>query len=239
MTPSLSIDWNIPPCPSAASLICPFSFNRIFPSVLSIGNLPCLKNVTQLSGYPKKSCSLKKFSVASLFSSLVIIYQGISTPYLLLASFKVSQSISNIDLCVSNPKSYVPLGPVCPSLVPCPPAIVTTANFPALIFSVPIFSYFAYSSLDNLDLSTKSIGSIFDSEKSFSFLLASYNFSICPKSIVRISFKKSCFSFSPGCLLYPSNSCSWPYFLSICSTCFNFSSIFILLCHIFSRLRPR
>ena len=38
--------------------------------------------------------------------------------FLFLASFNVSVRISNIDLCVSNPKSYVPFGPLCPSLVP-------------------------------------------------------------------------------------------------------------------------
>ena len=65
---------------------------------------------------------------------------GIETLYFFSASFKPSHNSSNKHLCESNPISNVPFGPLCPSLVPCPPAIVTAASFPFFIASIPIDS---------------------------------------------------------------------------------------------------
>ena len=59
-----------------------------------------------------------------------------------------------------------PFGPGCPSLVPCPPAIVTTANLLYLIASIPFFSYISRSPTVSFDLSTCSIGSIVTVSKS-------------------------------------------------------------------------
>ena len=129
----------IPPCPSAASLINPFSPINIFPSVSTIGSSPCLKKNIFLSfSYPKNLCFAKNSIVWSLFSSLVIINHGIVTSYFFPCVFNESLNNSKSDLCESKPMSNVPLGPLCPSLVPCPPAIVTAANFPALIAFSPV-----------------------------------------------------------------------------------------------------
>ena len=129
----------IPPCPFAASFIKPSSPIKIFPSISIIGNSSCLKKNKFLSfSYPKFLFWAKNSIVSSLFSLLVIINHGIVTPYLRPCSFKPSLSNSNNDLCDSSPISKVPFGPLCPSLVPCPPAIVTATNFLFLIASVPI-----------------------------------------------------------------------------------------------------
>ena len=137
---SFPIAFNVPPCPSAAFLTILFSSNKIFPSTLIIGNSPWIKNLIDSFGYPKYLFFLKKSTVAALFSLLVIIYQGITTPYFSFALFKLSHNNSNKDLWDGNPISNVPFGPLCPNLVPCPPAIVTTANLFALIASIPFSS---------------------------------------------------------------------------------------------------
>ena len=66
------------------------------------------------------------------------MYHGIITLYLLLASFRFSANISNKYFPLPYTSSLnVPFGPVCPSLVPCPPAIVTTAYCPFIIILYP------------------------------------------------------------------------------------------------------
>ena len=131
---------SVPPCPSAAFLTILFSSNKIFPFVSTIGSSPWIKNFTASFGYPKYLWSLKNLTVASLFSLLVIMYQGITTPYLFLALFKFSHNSSNKDLWDGSPISYVPFGPVWPNLVPWPPAIVTTAYLLSLIAAIPFSS---------------------------------------------------------------------------------------------------
>ena len=137
--PSFTSASYTPPCPSAANFTRPSSPIRIFPSVSIIGSSPWIKkNIFLFFWYPKYLCFSKNSIVCLLFSLLVIINHGIVTPYFCPFSFIESHNSSNNDLCESNPMSYVPFGPSCPNLVPCPPAIVTTASCPSSIAFFPI-----------------------------------------------------------------------------------------------------
>ena len=159
---------------------------------------------------------LKKSTVAALFSLLVIIYQGITTPYFSFALFKLSHNNSNKDLWDGNPISNVPFGPLCPNLVPWPPAIVTTAYCPFFTTLLPNSSNLCVCSNVSFALSKYFKGSILLSLNSIVFLVLLYNSVIWWKSIVCIcSINSSAFS-------SPISSIN----LFICSCLYSFNNSF-------------
>ena len=89
------------------------------------------------------------------------MYQGITLSYFLLALFKVSQTISNKYLASGSTSILnVPFGLLYPSLVPCPPDIVATANCPFAKIFFPKSFISSNSSKESLFFLSAEIGLI-------------------------------------------------------------------------------
>ena len=220
---------NTPPFPSEASFTLYSEFINKFPSKSKIGNTFCVKNLTFSLLYPKYSCSSKKLIVSSLLSTLVIMYQYTSFPYFAVVFFNEFANISKIYFpFLSTSNLNVPFGPFQPSLVPCPPAIVTTAYWFCLKTFSPIFSISCLCLLLSLFLSIYFIGSILSFLLFFPSLF-SYSLCICSKSTFKISFaSSSCFSIS----IFSKNFNIFNWLFSFnnffaCSTLFNLDPLLI------------
>ena len=101
------------------------------------------------------------------------MYHGKVIPYFLLALSRFSANIWNKYLGSGKTSiKNVPLGPLCPSLVPWPPAIVTTAYWLFFITFSPSFVYFFLASSDNLYSSTYLMCVIFFSDISGSVFVS-------------------------------------------------------------------
>jgi hypothetical protein len=66
-----------------------------------------------------------------------MMYQGIAAPKRRRAARTISANNWKSDLFFTGVTATIPLGPVTPSRVPCPPATVNAATFPDCKSSIP------------------------------------------------------------------------------------------------------